>query len=73
MVNLRTIGEEPGPQTKNPPLGEPTGGHSCNFANLWGENRGAWVCIGFTPAGLGPMVASFFAFVNTFFTFLVIF
>jgi len=40
-----------------------------NFANLWGD-RGD---IGFTPAGLGPMVASFFRFVNPLFTFFVIF
>lgn len=40
-----------------------------NFANLWG----AWGVIGFTPEGLGPMVASFFRFVNTFFTYFVIF
>ena len=66
MVNLRTVGENRVPQRKNPRWANQQGG---NFANLWG----AWGDIGFTPEGLGPMVASFFRFVNTFFTYFVIF
>ena len=69
MVNLRTIGEKPTPKQKTPRWANQQGGHSCNFANHWGETGGLGMDIGFTPAGLGPMVASFSAFVNPFFYF----
>ena len=66
------LGRTPPPKEK-PPAGRTSKGAIHVTLRTIGGNRGTGVCIGFTPAGLGPMVASFSAFVNTFFSFLVIF